>query len=494
MSGPTIPGYTFVQHLGSGGFAHVFLYEQEWPRQRVAIKVVRPDVPLTEREKRLFTAEADAMARLADHPYIVSVITAGITSPADGSRPYLVMRYCPPPDLGLRVRTRPLSVPDAVATGIKLASAVETAHRAGILHRDIKPSNVLVTTYSEPALSDFGIAGRVADVHTDAEVRISYPWTAPELLEGTSNGSVASDVYSLGATIWNLLVGRSPFSIPQGDNSTPALSARILHSPPPSTGRTDVPAALDRLLQQAMAKHPAHRPASALELARSLQQVESAAGYARTAIAVETRPDEDGASGGPGGPGGAGGHDVLDPDVTSVKPLTVVSASGPRSLSTDRARTGGTTGGTPAVGAGDDGDDESMGRGVVVASVLGVAALLLAAGGLVWWQSGGGEDEPVATPTSTAAATTPGDLAPDAPVDPPELVAAPETGGVRFTWTAPGVRPSDTWEYRVPATGEGARTSDTSVVVPVAAEGRTCLQVRQIRGGYTSPWADRCAD
>ena len=96
MSAPVIPGFAFVEHLGSGGFADVFLYEQQWPRQRVAVKVVRPDVPLTDREKYLFTAEANSMARLADHPYIVSVITAGVT--AEGGRPFLVMRYCPPPD------------------------------------------------------------------------------------------------------------------------------------------------------------------------------------------------------------------------------------------------------------------------------------------------------------------------------------------------------------------------------------------------------------
>ena len=105
MSAPVIPGFAFVEHLGSGGFADVFLYEQQWPRQRVAVKVVRPDVPLTDREKYLFTAEANAMARLADHPYIVSVITAGVT--AEGGRPFLVMRYCPPPDLGVRVRVQP---------------------------------------------------------------------------------------------------------------------------------------------------------------------------------------------------------------------------------------------------------------------------------------------------------------------------------------------------------------------------------------------------
>ncbi|MEZ5097367.1 MAG: hypothetical protein R2731_15495 [Nocardioides sp.] len=87
------PGVPVHRASRERGFADVFLYEQEWPRQRVAIKVVRPHVPLTDREKRLFASEADAMARLADHPYIVSVMTAGRTE--DG-RPYLVMRYCPP--------------------------------------------------------------------------------------------------------------------------------------------------------------------------------------------------------------------------------------------------------------------------------------------------------------------------------------------------------------------------------------------------------------
>ena len=284
MTAPVIAGYTFVEHLGSGGFADVYAYEQEWPQQKVAVKVVRADVALNDRERALFTSEANAMARLGDHPNIVPVLTAGVTA---DNRPFLVMRYCPPPDLGVRVRHSPLSVADAISTGIKLASAVETAHRAGTVHRDIKPSNVLVTSYHEPALTDFGIAGRLQEVAAEDEVRISYPWSPPEMLDGRSNGSVASDVYSLGATIWHLLVGRSPFSIPGGDNSARALSARILHAAPPATQRPDVPAALDRLLQQTMAKQPAHRPPSALDLARSLQRLEAAAGFPRTQIAVE---------------------------------------------------------------------------------------------------------------------------------------------------------------------------------------------------------------
>ena len=141
VSAPVIPGFAFVEHLGSGGFADVFLYEQQWPRQRVAVKVVRPDVPLTDREKYLFTAEANAMARLADHPYIVSVITAGVT--AEGGRPFLVMRYCPPPDLGVRVRSNPMAPVDAVAH----------RHQAGQRHRDRPPLRASCTATSSRATS-----------------------------------------------------------------------------------------------------------------------------------------------------------------------------------------------------------------------------------------------------------------------------------------------------------------------------------------------------
>ena len=104
--------------------------------------VVREGVALTDREKSLFTDEANAMARLADHPYIVDVITAGVTDPDQGARPYLVMRFCPPPDLGARVRAQPMAVPEAISTGIKLASAIETAHRAGIRRVLIPKANL----------------------------------------------------------------------------------------------------------------------------------------------------------------------------------------------------------------------------------------------------------------------------------------------------------------------------------------------------------------
>lgn len=451
MNAPAIPGFTFVQPLGSGGFADVLLYEQEWPRQRVAVKVVRPDVVFTDREKALFRSEADAMARLADHPYIVDVLTAGET--ADG-RPFLVMRYCPPPDLGQRVRTKPMSVADALSTGVKLASAVETAHRSGILHRDIKPSNVLVTTYSEPALTDFGIAGRIAEVHADTEVRMSYPWAPPELIEGRSNGTVASDVYSLGATIWNLLVGRSPFAVPHGDNGSRALATRILHAPPPPTQRPDVPAALDRLLQQCLAKNPTHRPQSAMDLARELQRIESSLGYARTPVAVED-------TGGYAGPV----RDDTDPDVTRLKPSVVHASVADAVAAPEPART--------------------SRAGLVWAGVGVLAALALLVVVLV--RSG---EEPQEPPLPTTASQTPSDPIVDVAPAPPQVSVERTDQGYRFTW-APVDEPQegDSYYWVDPDTGQEARTSDTSVVRP----GR-CLQVRLVRGGTLSAVTLSCAE
>ncbi len=468
MSAPRIPGLTYIQHIGQGGFADVFLYEQEWPRQRVAVKVVRPDVPLTEREKAMFTTEANAMARLSDHPYIVSVLTAGVTSEQEGSRPYLVMRYCPPPDLGQRVTVKPMSVSEAVATGIKLASAIETAHRSGILHRDIKPSNVLVTTYSEPALTDFGIAGPLHEVEADADVRISYPWSPPELLDGRSNGSVASDVYSLGATIWNLLVGRSPFSIPSGDNTSRALTARILHSTPPRTQRPDVPTALDLLLQQCLAKQPEHRPASALEVARALQRIEAQAGFPRTMIAVETDLPAV--------------QDVAahtNEDATALKPVTVISGSSPR-VAVEGP-------GVPT----QEPEPTTADRWRLVWLLTGAALLLVV--GLFLFLTAGDDDPTPPTVTPSPSGTTPDPLDPQAPTEAPAVTGRRTDQGVVFRWTSPeGSETGDSWQWRRTDTGEEERTTDTALTVQ--ADDRVCVQVRLIRGSFASPWGNRCVD
>jgi len=280
---PLIPGLVFAHKLGSGGYSDVYLYEQQMPLRKVAVKVLKV-VGLTDALRQRFTAEANSMAALADHPHIVPVFAADVA--ADG-RPYLVMSYYPRANLGEQAAREHFTVSAALRVGIQITSAVETAHRAGILHRDIKPANILSNQYNSPGLTDFGIAAQVAAAEDDDDdTGVSVPWSPPEVLYASSPASVRSDVYSLAATIWHLLVGRSPFEVPGGDNSSFALMRRVRDVPPPSTGRAEVPASLDLLLRHAMAKDPARRPASAMDFALALQAIEQEQRLPRTDIVV----------------------------------------------------------------------------------------------------------------------------------------------------------------------------------------------------------------
>ena len=219
---PVLPGFSYVHVLGSGGFADVFLYEQNMPRRQVAVKVMLSEV-VNDQVRQMFQAEANLMAQLSGHPSILTVYQAGVS--ADG-RPYLVMELCSA-SLSERYRRERISVAEVLRIAVKIGSAVATAHRAGVLHRDIKPSNILLTAYGHPVLSDFGIAASIAVAKEEDSVGLSIPWSAPEVLLDETPGSIASEVWSLGATVYSLLAGRSPFEVPGGSNSSTDLMSRI---------------------------------------------------------------------------------------------------------------------------------------------------------------------------------------------------------------------------------------------------------------------------
>ncbi len=278
---PNLPGFEFVRVLGSGGFADVFLYEQNMPRRLVAVKVLLAGV-VNDDMRQMFQAEANLMAQLSSHPSILTVYQASVA--ADG-RPYLVMEYCSA-SIGQRYRATQLPIAEVLSIGVRIASAVETAHQQGVLHRDIKPSNILTTAFGHPVLSDFGIAATLGQVESSDTVGLSIPWSAPEVLHDEVSGTVASEVWSLGATVYSLLAGRSPFEVTGGDNGTAALMARIAKAKVPPTGRDDVPPSLEALLAKAMSRNPAARQASALEFIRDLQSVEEELGLPQTPIEV----------------------------------------------------------------------------------------------------------------------------------------------------------------------------------------------------------------
>ena len=278
---PVLPGFTTIHVLGSGGFADVFLYEQNMPRRQVAVKVMLSEV-VNDQVRQMFQAEANLMAQLSSHPSILTVYQASVSS--DG-RPYLVMELCSSA-LSERYRRERIPVPEVLRIAVKIGSAIETAHRAGVLHRDIKPSNILLTAYGHPVLSDFGIASTLSEADTHESVGLSIPWSAPEVLMDETPGSIASEVWSFSATVYSLLAGRSPFEIPGESNKSVDLISRINRARPQPIGRSDVPPNLERALAQAMARKPENRPASVLELVRELQAIETELGVPQTPIEV----------------------------------------------------------------------------------------------------------------------------------------------------------------------------------------------------------------
>lgn len=500
---PQIPGLAQVRRLGSGGYADVFLYEQRMPARRVAVKVMKADA-LDRADQERFAAEANAMA-LLEHPHIVPVYQAGST--ADG-RPYLVMMYYPQASLAERAKRERFSVAEVLRIGIQISSAVETAHRAGLLHRDIKPANILTSQYGTPGLTDFGIASHMGEA-ADDDAGVSVPWSPVETLYATGPATVRSDVYSLAATLWHLLVGRSPFEVAGGDNSTYALMRRIRDVPAPSTGRTDVPASLDRLLRAALAKEPAVRPASALALARSLQAVEQELRLTRTEIVLATEdttmrvadalpaPDETRLKPQQVAPAlpqeptrtQARVPVVADPSVREATQLRADLTS-PRGVGrpvddATQLRPAADGGATP--GAGEPAGPR-LGRGTLLAA----GALVVALGTVVAFQLSG-VGQPVVPATSASA--PPPELGRPNPGPGTAQVTATRSGAaVTFAWTYDHALPDD--HYLVVVDGAEPRPVDRPTLTVEVAQ-RSCAKVRVMRedgSGYQAEYsAEACA-
>lgn len=298
---PALAGFKFVRLLGSGGFSDVYLYEQKFPERRVAVKVLLTE-DLSPATRAAFTAEANLMAQLSAHPYIVTIFQADV---ADDERPYFVMEYCSGPSLGDRYKRETFAVADVLQIGIRLSSAIATAHSVGILHRDIKPANVLTNDFGWPALTDFGISSeveseviphttttsRVSDSPTghtssSATVGMSIPWSPPEMFDDDPDPDVRSDVFSLAATIYTLLAGQTPFEVRGRSNSTVDLVGRIVRGAITPMSRTDIPRSLLAVLNKGMSAERSDRFATAVDFARALQAVELELSYSQTPIDV----------------------------------------------------------------------------------------------------------------------------------------------------------------------------------------------------------------
>ena len=257
--------YRIERVVGEGGMATVYLAEDLKHHRQVAVKVMRPELAATLGADR-FLREIEIAARLS-HPHILPVHDSG----SAGGVLYYVMPFVEGETLRDRVhREGQLPVDTAVALAREVAEALGYAHRRGIVHRDIKPANVLLGE-GHALVADFGIA-RATDgsqALTQTGLSVGTPqYMSPEQAAGDQQVDARSDVYAIGAVLYEMLAGRAPFV-----GTTPqAVLARSLTEEvaPLQTLRRDVPPAVAAVVSKAMAKNPAERYATGVELEQAL--------------------------------------------------------------------------------------------------------------------------------------------------------------------------------------------------------------------------------
>jgi len=255
-----LEGFEDFVEIGRGGFGVVYRANDPALSRTVAIKVLTAQLDST--NQRRFDRERKALGSLSGHPNIVTVYGSGFLS--DG-RPYILMEFLPGGSLADRLEVGPVAWSETVEIGIKVAGALERAHKGGVLHRDIKPENVLMSEFGEPKLGDFGIA-KVADatVTRAGSVSASVAHAPPEILNGDP-ASEASDVYSLGSTLYTLLAG-GPAFVRDTDETMVPVYARIATEPVPDLRAREVPDQVSAVVEEAMAKTVDQRIPSAAEL------------------------------------------------------------------------------------------------------------------------------------------------------------------------------------------------------------------------------------
>ena len=265
--GDTCGKYRIMALLGEGGMGEVYEAEADYPKRRVALKVVRLDHPGAPAFAAGQQKEAQLLAEL-DHPNIVRLYDAGVTE--DGVV-YLVMERV----VGRTLRYLlhwwgRMELFAALVYGLQIADALRVAHHGGIVHRDLKPENVIVRREALLKVVDFGIARRVRAagqaVSTDRFANVLTPlYSSPEQARSRDAGT-PSDVYALGLMLWEMVIGRHPFVSPSGERPTleQALMNHIAAEVPPlrELGAAAKAPGLSDLVERMLAKAPDDRPSA----------------------------------------------------------------------------------------------------------------------------------------------------------------------------------------------------------------------------------------
>jgi len=258
--------YQLLERLGSGGMSDVFRARDLMLERSVAIKVLHEDYSNDEAFQQRFRQEARAAANLS-HPNIVTVHDFGL----DHGQLFLVMEHIPGKDLKTILRQRGrFSVEEAIPLMVQACAGIGYAHRAGLVHCDVKPHNMIVTPDARLKVTDFGIARALSTILPDERADVvwgSPQYFSPEQAAGEAP-SPASDVYSLGVVLYEVLTGALPFTAPSSEElARMHLEAQPI---PPSEYVPDIPSALEQIVLKVLSKEPAARYRTADQLGRVL--------------------------------------------------------------------------------------------------------------------------------------------------------------------------------------------------------------------------------
>ncbi|MEA2434109.1 MAG: eukaryotic-like serine/threonine-protein kinase [Actinomycetota bacterium] len=261
--------YAVIERVGVGGMAEVYRARDELLGREVAVKVLNERLSADKSFVERFRREAQAAANLA-HPNIVSLYDYG----NDDGAYFIVMEYIDGRGLEEVVKEGPLMPERAAEMAVDVARALERAHDAGLVHRDIKPSNIMITSYGQTKVTDFGI---VRALGADAEQTMTQTgmvigtaaYLSPEQAQGTPVDA-RTDIYALGCVLYEMLTGRPPFT---GDTPLSIAYKHVRENPdPPSRLNPDVPSELDAIVMKALAKNPENRYSSARAMREDLER------------------------------------------------------------------------------------------------------------------------------------------------------------------------------------------------------------------------------
>ena len=274
ISGRVLGHYRLLERIGEGGMGVVYRAYDEHLQREIALKLLPASVVRDESARRRFRKEALTLARL-NHPNIETL--HGFE--ADGDVDFLVMEYVPGITLASKLARGPLRESELLEYAIQLASAMEEAHKQGVIHRDLKPSNILVNPNGQLKILDFGLArlltaGDDSDTDTgNLTVAGTLPYVSPEELSGSPTLDSRSDLYSCGVVLYEMATGRRPHN----ETSVGALLAAILHREPASVRGLNpaISPELETIIRKAMDKDAALRYQSARELKVDLQRLVS---------------------------------------------------------------------------------------------------------------------------------------------------------------------------------------------------------------------------